>query len=90
VFRSLKWRHSLVLQQQQPHKGTNKMIQEIIQFVLTNQVELIAIVTSIMVAAEKIAKMTKTTKDDEIVGKVRKVVNRLANVLAANFISPTK
>jgi len=66
------------------------MIQEIIQFVLTNQVELIAIVTSIMVAAEKIAKMTKTTKDDEIVGKVRKVVNRLANVLAANFISPTK
>jgi uncharacterized membrane protein len=66
------------------------MIQEIIQFVLTNQVELIAIVTSIMVAAEKIAKMTKTTKDDELVGKVRKVVNRLANVLAANFISPTK
>lgn len=66
------------------------MLQTVIQFVVVHQVELWATVTTAMVLGEKIAKMTKTTKDDEVVSKVKLVLNKIGNILALNVVTPTK
>jgi hypothetical protein len=49
-----------------------------------------AVVASVVALGEKIAKATATTKDDEVVGKVRAIINKIGNFMSASFIKPTK
>lgn len=66
------------------------MFATVIAFVVANKLAIWATVTSAMVFGEKLAKLTKTTKDDEVISKAQEILNKVGNYLALNVISPVK
>ena len=49
---------------------------QVVEFVLANKLELISLVTSIIGVASIIVKMTPSTKDDEVLGKIKAFVSK--------------
>lgn len=51
---------------------------DVVNFVSTNWVEILAVVTAAVVLAERIVKLTPTTRDDEAVAWVKRMLNLVA------------
>lgn len=53
------------------------MIAEIINYVVTHPVEIFTVVTSVIGTASVIARLTPTQRDDRIIEKIRKFVEKI-------------
>lgn len=58
---------------------------EFIRWIISNPVEFVGILTSIVGTAALIAAATPTPTDDARVAKVQKVIKRIADVIGANW-----
>lgn len=62
----------------------------VLTFVTQNASDLTAIVFGVVVLADKIAALTATKADDEAVGKVKAIVNKVANLFGLNVTDTLK
>lgn len=66
------------------------MIEQIIEYVVENPFQLIAVALAVIKLAEEVAKITPTQKDDKFIEKARKVVEWVGKVGLPNLVKTKK